>query len=325
VLAAAAAVGLGVVAVVLLVHFVSGSPAPIRGAVIMRNSDPSKELPIAGVEVTPSAGGAPLPAVRSDASGFFSVPVPKWLRPGLSIDLKFRHGDYQPLELRDATAGKLYVVRLSPAVRGAGAGQGPTVRISDIVVKYSVNTTTEVNIGSAVRTFRAVNTGNVPCQGRRPCSPDGKWKAAVGSVTMDAGPNDRFYNVRASCIAGPCPFTRIETTELSDRGRKLEASAVTWSDTATFLVEAEVYKPVANDLVRQSYPVIFDRALTFILPAEAEGVSIEAELNGAPIVFPLGPALRLSWAACQTDVNKDQTKVYRCELKPGYRFSSEKY
>jgi hypothetical protein len=43
-------------------------------------------------------------------------------------------------------------------------------------------------------------------------------------------------------------------------------------------------------------------------------------LNGTAIVFPLGPNLFLSWADCNARVNADQTKVYRCELKPGYRF-----
>jgi len=50
-------------------------------------------------------------------------------------------------------------------------------------------------------------------------------------------------------------------------------------------------------------------------------VSIEAELNSESIVFPLGPALILSWANCSnTTTNRDQTTAYRCVLKPGYRF-----
>jgi hypothetical protein len=93
-----------------------------------------------------------------------------------------------------------------------------------------------------------------------------------------------------------------------------------WSDTATFLLEAEVFHTTVTSFIRQSYPVIFERALTFTLPAAAEGVSIEAQLNGSLIVFPLGPALLLSWANCQMVVNKDATRVYRCELKPDYRF-----
>ena len=62
------------------------------------------------------------------------------------------------------------------------------------------------------------------------------------------------------------------------------------------------------------------RVAIFTLPAAAEGLSLEAELNGDAIVFPLGPTLFLSWANCQSFVNKDQSKLYRCELKPGYRF-----
>ena len=49
-------------------------------------------------------------------------------------------------------------------------------------------------------------------------------------------------------------------------------------------------------------------------------MSIQAELDKNPIVFPLGPALLLSWAGCQMLVDKDQSRLYRCELKPGYRF-----
>ncbi len=77
---------------------------------------------------------------------------------------------------------------------------------------------------------------------------------------------------------------------------------------------------MVSDNVRESYPVIFGQTLNFTLPANSEGVSIEAELDGTPVVFPLGPNLFLSWADCNARVNKDQTKVYRCELKPGHRF-----
>ena len=77
---------------------------------------------------------------------------------------------------------------------------------------------------------------------------------------------------------------------------------------------------MVRDYVRKSYPVIFGRALNFTFPAAAEGVSIQAEINGETIVFPLGPNLFLSWADCNARLNNNQTKVYRCELKPGYRF-----
>jgi len=86
------------------------------------------------------------------------------------------------------------------------------------------------------------------------------------------------------------------------------------------LLEAEVVHPMISDLVRESYPVVFGRALNFSLPGAAEGLSMEAELNGQPIVFPLGPDLLLRWADCHMKIDKDQSRNYRCELKPGYEF-----
>jgi hypothetical protein len=87
-------------------------------------------------------------------------------------------------------------------------------------------------------------------------------------------------------------------------------------------VEAEVFHDAISSNVRELYPVIFGETLHFTMPATQEGVSIEAEIDGAPMVFPLGPDLFLSWATCTTrhSSDADKTTVYRCELKPGYRF-----
>ena len=77
---------------------------------------------------------------------------------------------------------------------------------------------------------------------------------------------------------------------------------------------------MSSDLIRHSFPAIFDRSMNFTLPASAQGPSIEAEVNGSEVVYPLGPALKLSWAVCNMDVGADRTKLYRCELKPEYEF-----
>jgi hypothetical protein len=69
-----------------------------------------------------------------------------------------------------------------------------------------------------------------------------------------------------------------------------------------------------------SYPVIFGEGLSFTLPSTAESVSIEADLDGQSIIFPMGPSLFLSWAACDADINVDRGRVYRCTAKSGYRF-----
>ncbi len=313
---------LAVLAILLIAHFVNQNPIFVRGAVVASDPDPAKELPVADVEVT-VVSGQETSAVHTDASGFFKIPMPlrRRVRLGQPVTLTFRHPDYQPLDLHNVTGDDLYIAHLIPLAHVAPVPvRGPEVKIGNVVAKYSINTTTVVNVGSAVRSFQVVNTGNVPCNARPPCSPDGKWKAAVGTAVLDAGRGNEFHNARASCIAGPCPFTRIQDNNFSRDSRTLRVRALNWSDTATFVLEAEVYKPVVSDVLRRSYPVTFDRALTFTLPAAAEGVSIEAELNGTMIVFPLGPRLFLSWANCQFLVNKDQTQVYRCELRSGYRF-----
>jgi hypothetical protein len=198
----------------------------------------------------------------------------------------------------------------------------PEIVVSNIRVRYTINSRTDTNVGSAVRTFQVANTGNVPCNHQAPCSPDGKWKASSASVSLDAGADNTFSNIRASCIAGPCPFTRIDSSGFIHGGRNISVSALNWSDTTTFLMEAEVYHTAISSNVRQLYPVIFGRTVNFTLPPTQEGVSLEAEIDGSPMVFPLGPALNLSWATCtvRTDNEKEKTTVYGCELKPGYKF-----
>jgi hypothetical protein len=315
-ISAAAAIAVSVLIALLLV---ADHPTAIRGAVMAANADPMKELPIAGAEV--EVRGVPASApVRSDASGLFTIPLTWRIRVGQRIEVHVSHAGYQPLDLRYTGVNQLYVARLTP-VTVPHALETP---IANVVANYSVRTTTVVNIGSALKTFEVVNTGNQPCKGRKPCSPDGKWKAAIGSAAIDAGPGNEFHNARVSCIAGPCPFARIEDdVSHAPPSRIVRASALDWSDTVTFLLEAEVYRHIANDVLRNSYPIIFDRALTFTLPPGAEQLSIQAEIDGTPIVFPLGPLLHLSWADCQLLVNKDQTKVCRCELKPGFYFAGE--
>jgi hypothetical protein len=308
-----------VVLATLLVVIRKEKPILLRGVVIRQDTDTRKELPVAGVEITEANGLAA--ATKSDSSGFFSLTLRPLLRRGRPITLKFRHPDYQPLDLNEFVGDKIYVIRLVPVPRKTSSeSDHPEIQVGNVSVRYSMKTTTAANIGSGVKTFQVINTANVPCHGQPPCSPDGKWKAAIGSASLDAGTGNEFRNARASCIAGPCPFTKIEDDGFSKGGRNISVSARNWSDTATFLLEAEVFHPMESDVVRQSYPVIFGQALNFTLPAAAEGVTIEAEMNGAAIVFPLGPNLFLSWADCNARTNNDQTRVYRCELKPGYKF-----
>lgn len=295
-------------------------PVLIRGAIVLNNTDSRKELPIADVQIT-ARNGVSSTTSRSDSSGFFSIALPPRAKLGQTITITFSHADYRPFNFIGPATDKLYVIRLNSTRAEAPLEprHAETV-VSNVFVRYSSNSVTDVNVGSAVRTFQVANTSNVPCRGQHPCSPDGEWKAAIAGVSLEAGTGNVFRNARASCIAGPCPFTKIESDNFSREGSTISVSARDWSDTATFLVEAEVYHPMVNDLVRQSYPVIFGQALNFTLPASAQGVSIEADINSLTVVFPLGPDLYLSWAQCNARITPDQTRVYRCELRPGYRF-----
>ena len=316
------------VGTILIVHAHRWRPRAltIQGAVIRRDEDTRKELPITDASVTASDGVTSV-STQSDASGYFKIVFPEAVWPGQTLDITFQHADYQTYELKLPTSlrlasKELYVAAMKPSVRPEGENlRNPISVVSNIRVRYTVNSQMDENVGSEVKPFQVVNKGNVACNGQAPCSPDGNWKAVRGSVSLDAGPGNEYRNARASCIAGPCAFTQIDASGLVN-GRIITASALDWSDTATFLLEAEVFRTAVTSRVRQLYPVSFGQALHFSLPPTEEGVSLEADVNGAPMVFPLGPELYLSWATCTVRSSSDaeKTQVYRCELKPGYRF-----
>ncbi len=306
------------VAVLLLGRWHIRRPISLQGAVMVQDADARKERPIADVEVSAENGFATGTAT-SDASGFFRLTLPRDIRRGHSLTLHFRRSGYRPLDLNVFVGDMLYIAQMA-SLSAQAPSTKPETKVGNVRLRYSIKSMSEVNIGSAVQTFQIANKGNVPCKGQHPCSPDGKWKAALGGTSLAAGTGNEFRNARVSCIAGPCPFTKIEADHFSQGGQTIMVTARNWSDTATFLIEAEVFHPMSSQVVHQSYPVIFGEALNFTLPSSAEGVNIEADINGQSIIFPIGPSLFLSWAACNARVNPDQTRVYRCELKPGYRF-----
>jgi hypothetical protein len=295
-------------------------PFVVTGAVIKLDADPRKQSPIANVVVSAPGGYAPKPT-NSGFSGGFVLPLRQGVRIGHTIQLTFRHPDFEPLDLTETLSNKLLVVKMKPLhSETASASDQNQTKITHVLLRYTTERMTTENIGSALKTFQVVNTANVPCNNHPPCSRDERWKAQVGSESMDAGNGNVFRDARVTCIAGPCAFTRIDVDGFSHGGRKINVTVRDWSDTTTFLFQAEVFRSQLNSMVQQTYPIIFGRALNFTLPSSAEGPSIEADLNGTMIVFPLGPQAILSWASCQVQTPKNQGKNYRCELKTGYTF-----
>jgi len=312
--------GLGALAAISGYVYLHRRPVTLRGAVLRQDRDPNRQVPLANVQIA-AINNLGTSSATSDSSGYFTLTLPKGLRRRQPLKLQFRRKDYQPLDMSDFVSDKIYLAHMVPVAQEPQIETShPAVGVSNARVRYSVSATTEADIGSAVKAFQVKNVVNLPCNKKPPCSPDNKWKAAIDSMFLDAGEGNQFTNPRVSCIAGPCPFSKIEREELSQDRRRFTVTVRNWSDTTTFLLEAEVVHPMVSNLVRESYPVIFGRTLNFSLPPAAEGPSIQAEIDGEAIVFPLGPSLFLRWADCHAATERDLSKTYRCELKPGYQF-----
>ena len=291
----------------------------MTGAVLRQDPDLGKQFPVANAEVSLGDDLSKATAT-TDSAGLFHLRLRPGTHIGQMVTLRLRHPDYRPMNVSEYLQDRLYVIRMVPINAGSDQSLDAPMILSDIRVRYATRSEFSVNAGSALKAFEVVNAADVPCDRYGPCSPDGKWKAAIGGASLDAGQNSAFHDVRVSCIAGPCPFTKIEKDSFSGGGRHVSVTVRNWSDTTTFLLEAEVAHTTSGDVILQSFPAIFDRTMSFSLPATAQGPSIEATLNGEDIVFPLDPSLMLSWAVCSVRTSGDGTRLYRCVLKPGYRF-----
>ena len=110
--------------------------------------------------------------------------------------------------------------------------------MSNVRVRYTVKGGTELNVGSAVKTFEAKNVGNIPCKIQHPCSPDGRWRATLATANLDAGVGNEFA-MRAHRVSPG----HVRLPESSDRaspnGQIITLSVRNWSDTTTFLMEAK--------------------------------------------------------------------------------------
>ena len=71
----------------------------LQGAILVQDSDPRKQRPIAGVTI--SAGDLATSDTASDSAGFFRLSLRKPIRQGHAIVLLFRHPQYNPLDLND--------------------------------------------------------------------------------------------------------------------------------------------------------------------------------------------------------------------------------
>jgi hypothetical protein len=299
----------------------------LTGDVIKNDVDPAQQTPISGVIVTASAGSANVTA-RSNPSGLFSIVWNPGRKTDEQVTLTFAHAGYKTLNMIATRPGdQVYIARMEPTHAEPDAtpkqAQSPskTVVINSVRVRYTLTQQSTVDVGSLAKQFVAYNVGNIPCRGRKPCSPDGRWAARETVLPLDAEQGNEFRNVRILCVAGPCAFTQIESNSFLHPARRILVSVLNWSDQTDFLVEADVTRIMATDSVQYAYPFIVGQTMNFGLPPGSEGASAEADLDGQYILFPFGPRLILSWANCSTERSQSGNQIYRCQLKPGYRFA----
>src|SRR5690242_3366280 len=79
----------------------------IRGAVVTQDPDPTKQLPIADVQVKLRSG--PIAATaKSDDSGYFSIALPSTVQAGQPLAIQFHHPEYQPADFSGSVQDRLY-------------------------------------------------------------------------------------------------------------------------------------------------------------------------------------------------------------------------
>src|SRR5277367_2572750 len=99
---------------------------PIEGAVIQRDADSKKQVPIAEVLITASDGVASA-TIRSESSGYFKLVLQKGVLSGAPVTVSFRHPSYEPLDMTVQTGrleiqNALYVAAMVPVPPKTVAG-----------------------------------------------------------------------------------------------------------------------------------------------------------------------------------------------------------
>ncbi len=161
----------GAVGVILAfsVYFAS-KPKDLRsitGAVLRQDPDFGKQLPIANAQIS-LGDHLSDSAVSSDSAGRFQLMLRSGVRVGQMATLRVRHPGYRPMDLSEYLLDRLYIVRMVPINQGSDASLAPPLVLSDIRVRSATRSEISVNAGSALKTFEVVNTGDVPCDRRRP-------------------------------------------------------------------------------------------------------------------------------------------------------------
>src|SRR5262249_20280168 len=153
------------VGIILVRNLATHKALTLKGAILRKDSDPRKEMPISDVVVTANKFMATAEAA-SDSTGFFSLPLLRRVRTGDPITLHFRHPDYKPLDVKDYAGDQLYIAHLEPLKPEVRPQiSGPEIVIANVVARYTVKTNTSANVGSAVKFLEGEKRGHVSRSG----------------------------------------------------------------------------------------------------------------------------------------------------------------
>ena len=217
----------------------ASQPNVLQGVVLIDDANPAKRHLIQGVRVA-SIDGLANGSALTGSDGVFKLQLKPEAKNGIAIQLNLSHQDFQERDILEVFGeGTPYVFYLWPKNYTYLAPPSPRRSILNFFAVVEA----APPVGS--RIFQVQNRGSVRCNGQPPCSPDGKWKAAVTTVSLDANAGRVFMAGRthADCIAGPCPWTKIEMDGFSRGGRTISVSIRNWSDTVTYKLWGEMSGP----------------------------------------------------------------------------------
>ena len=173
--------------------------------------------------------------------------VPDVIRAAAASQL----GIFALMVLAVAVIGYLFFKGASELVRlaifvlmfaGVAAFGLAIVRESDEPVRDGGNATRETPLRVVSTSSPTPNRDSMPCDQREPCSPDGKWFAALTELTVRAGEGEELRNARISCDGNSCGWRKDLYPEYSDDKRVVVGKVLTWSKPVVLRLEAEAWR-----------------------------------------------------------------------------------
>ena len=244
----------------------------------------------------------PAETATSNFSGYFKLRVApdRW-----STATPSRSGSGIPIINRSISMVARRAAVCAPHVVGsprcAAPAERPDVVLSDIVVRYTDREQDGDEHRQRRQDLRSRQHRQHPLRSRiRPVHP-----TASGRRRMAACPSTRERTTSFAMRACPASPVRARLrgssrTDFPEGATSSPPRSATGRTPPRLRSKPRSFGPQNTNTIQRSYPIILGRgAQLYAAPLPPQGVSIEAEVDGSPIVFPLAPNGFLSWATCE--------------------------